>query len=254
MNKKIFIWKSIGLTPLEVIHKFKEHNPKYKNEIISYAGRLDPMAQGVLMLLIGNENKNRNDYLSLNKEYETEIIFGISTDSFDSLGLISNVTFKEILISEIEQKLKLFKGKQTQLYPPFSSKTVDGKPLFWWAKNGKIEEIEIPNREIEIYKIELLESEDINLSQMVEEILSQIKKVNGDFRQREIENTWIELKQKYSIKNLVKIKIKVNCSTGTYIRRLADDLGKKVGNLAFAYSIKRTKIGDISEKDCLKIN
>ena len=253
MEKIIYVWKPVGLTPLELVEKFKEKYAEYKNETISYAGRLDPMTEGILVLLIGEENKNREKYLGLKKEYESEIIFGISTDTFDSLGLIEQFDFKEIPKLEIEKSLKSFIGKQKQFYPPYSSKAVKGKPLFWWARNGKINEIEIPQRQIEIYSIEILEASQIEVSELVEKILDQIKNVKGDFRQDEIMKEWEKFGQKYGSQKLVNLKIKVSCSSGTYIRRIADDLGKKLGTNAFAYSIKRIRIGDVLENEVIKI-
>lgn len=253
MHENHYIWKPIGLTPLELVEKFKEKYPEYKNEAISYAGRLDPMAEGILVLLIGEENKNREKYLELKKEYESEIVFGISTDTFDTLGLIQEFDFKEISKDEIEKSLKTFSGKQKQIYPPYSSKAVNGKPLFWWARNKKLDEIEMPEREIEIYSIEILDISEIKIIDLVEKILGQIKNVKGDFRQKEIVEEWEKFEQKYENKKLIKLKIKVSCSSGTYIRRIADDLGRKLETNAFAYSIKRTKIGDLEEKDAFKL-
>jgi len=253
MKNVIYLWKPVGLTPLEIVEKFKENNMKYKNEIISYAGRLDPMAEGILVLLIGEENKNREDYLSQKKEYESEIIFGIATDTFDSLGLITDSNFKIISKQEIEKSLNTFLGKQKQIYPPFSSKAVNGKPLFWWARNKKLNEIKIPEREIEIYNIELLNFEKIIVKELIEKIINQIKNVNGDFRQDQIIKSWKEFEKLNREKELLKIKIRVYASSGTYMRRIADELGKKFDSKAFASSIKRIRIGEVSKEDCVKI-
>lgn len=253
MQNTIYIWKPVGLTPLETVEKFKKKNPEYKDETISYAGRLDPMAEGILVLIIGEENKNRDLYLEFRKEYESDIVFGISTDTFDSLGLITNVNIKQISQVDIEKKLKTFLGKQKQIYPPFSSKAVNGKPLFWWTRNGKLSDIEIPEREIEIFSIEILGFEEIKTHDLVEKILSQVKNVKGDFRQDEIIKAWEKFGINHKDKELLKVKIKVDCSSGTYIRRIADDLGKRLDSSAFAYSIIRTKIGDGEEKDSVKI-
>lgn len=253
MNNTIYIWKPVGLTPLEIANKFKEKNPEFKDEVVSYAGRLDPMAEGILILLIGEENKNREKYLELKKEYESEIIFGIATDTFDSLGLIKDVNLGEISKEEIEKALKTFLGKQKQFYPSYSSKAVVGKPLFWWARNNKLNEIKIPEREIEIYSIELLSFEKISVQVLVDQVTNQIKNVKGDFRQGEIIDSWKKFGINNKDKELIKIRIRISCSTGTYIRRIANDLGKKLETHAFAYSIKRTKIGDVTEKDTVRL-
>lgn len=253
MKNTIYIWKPVGFTPLEIAEKFKEKNQEYKDKTVSYAGRLDPMAEGILVLLIGEENKNRDEYLKLKKTYEAEIVFGISTDTFDSLGLIENVNLKEVSKEEIEKGLETFSGKQKQLYPPYSSKAVNGKSLFWWARNNKLNEIEIPERDIEIYSIDLVIFESISLEKLVNRIVENIKSVKGDFRQKEIIEKWENLNKTNRNKNLIKIKIKVSCSTGTYVRRLAQDLGEKLEAGAFALSITRTGVGDITREDCLSL-
>jgi tRNA pseudouridine55 synthase len=246
MRRVIYIWKPLGFSPLKTIEKFKEKYPEYKDEIVSYAGRLDPMAEGILVFLIGEENKKRDSYLNLKKEYESEIILGISTDTFDSLGLITKTENREISKKEIEKKLKSFVGKQRQLYPPYSSKAVGGRPLYWWSRQGRLSEIEIPEREVEIYSIELLSFEEIDVDSLVNKIIENIKNIKGDFRQDKIIKSWEEFDKKYGDEEFVKIKIKVSCSSGTYIRRIADDLG------GFANTIMRTGIGEIRKKDCIE--
>jgi tRNA pseudouridine55 synthase len=154
MNKVLNIYKPIGKTPLEMVHLVKASFPEYKDAPIGYAGRLDPLAHGVLLLMVGDATKERDMYLDMNKEYRFEAVFGIETDTYDVLGLLKrniyrappeNVnTFVNLFVTNHTKKL-------LQSYPPFSSKTVQGKPLFWWAKQQKLHEITIPEREIEIY-------------------------------------------------------------------------------------------------------
>jgi len=251
MKDSINIWKPVGLTPFEMINSFKERYPEYSKQTISYAGRLDPMAEGILILLVGEENKNRDKYLGFDKEYEAEIILGISTDTYDSLGKIRKVIDKEISNKKIENKLNQFIGIKKQIYPPYSSKTVNGKPLFWWARNKKISEIKIPSRKIEIYAIDLLAVSLIDSKNLSKQIIKNIKKLKGDFRQKEIIKEWEKLEKEYGNQEFKKIKIRVSCSSGTYVRRLAQELGKNLKIGGFAVSIKRTKIGRIKREDCL---
>ena len=70
LEKVINIYKPQGWTPLRTIVELKKLNKKYKDATISYAGRLDPMAEGVLLLLVGEENKKRKKYQDLTKVYE----------------------------------------------------------------------------------------------------------------------------------------------------------------------------------------
>ena len=254
MKNVICVWKPKGLTPLDAINQLKINKPEYKFETISYAGRLDPMAEGVLLLLISKENKKREKYLNLNKEYEAEIILGISTDTYDGLGLISKINLKGISKKELEENLISFKGKQSQKYPPFSSKTVKGKPLYWWARNKKLNEIKIPSHDIEIYSTKLLDIKFISAEILSKQIIKNVKKVKGDFRQKEVIDTWEEFRKIHKEEEFIKIKINISCSSGTYIRQLANDLGEIFDIGAFAFSIKRIKVGNIRKVKCLLLN
>ena len=88
MKKVLKVWKNTGQTPLDTIDQLRIDNPEYKDEKITYAGRLDPLAEGEMILLVGEEVHNKQDYLDLEKEYEVDILLGVSTDSFDILGLV----------------------------------------------------------------------------------------------------------------------------------------------------------------------
>ena len=80
--------KKPGETPLECIRRFQAENPEYEGEKMTYAGRLDPLATGVLLVLTGEECKQKEKYLGLDKEYELIILFGFGTDSMDLLGMV----------------------------------------------------------------------------------------------------------------------------------------------------------------------
>jgi len=246
--------KPVGVTPLETIQRFKSLNPQFSQVKISYAGRLDPMAEGLLLLLVGEENKKRKMYESLKKTYETDIILGIETDTFDALGIVLKVAKdrrgeKEEMLS----CLKTFVGRTMQEYPPYSSKPVGGKPLFWWARNGRLSEIEIPRKEIEISECTFLKKTHMSGSGLFADVMERIEKITGDFRQEEIKACWKEFEKNYKNDSFTQITLRVSCSRGTYIRRLADDIGKKLGCRAFALSINRTSVGKYSLNDCLEL-
>jgi tRNA pseudouridine55 synthase len=211
------------------------------------------MAEGILLILTNDENKKRHEYEDLEKKYESEIILGISTDSYDGLGLIEKIKFIDISQEKVERYLTSFIGKQKQIYPPYSSKAVNGKSLYWWARNKKLKEIRIPERDIEIYSVRLLDFDEIDSRAIAQRIIENIKKVDGDFRQKEIIENWENFSEKNKDCKFIKIKIQVSCSSGTYIRRIASDLGERLGSVAFAFSIKRVSVGKYTKKDCIKI-
>ncbi len=145
MNKNILnLYKVAGETPLERIQRFKIENPDFEKVKLSYAGRLDPMAEGVLLVVAGEENKNKDEYLKYSKEYTFDAVFGVRTDTYDLLGKVISDKEEEYEWKEVEEKLAHyileFKGKIQQQYPPYSSKPVAGKPLFQWAREDKIKE------------------------------------------------------------------------------------------------------------------
>jgi tRNA pseudouridine55 synthase len=102
---------------------------------LAYAGRLDPMAEGKMLILAGEACKEREKYLGLDKNYIFEVLLGFSSDSGDILGLLKKdkkdfkISLKN-LKKEVEKNLSQKKGKRKMQYPVYSSKPVDGKPLF----------------------------------------------------------------------------------------------------------------------------
>jgi len=253
----ICIYKNVGETPLEALTRLREKKPEFKHAVLSYAGRLDPMAEGILLVLVGNENKNRKQYLNLDKTYEAEMILGIETDTYDILGKITKIDTSKNIFSEkdIKQKLEKYIGTFQQEYPPYSSKTVDGKPLFEWARSGKIHEISLPTREVHIQSIKLLSLTARSAKKIEENVHEKIKLVKGDFRQEEIEKLWTENIEKVSksAPHFQIAKILVSGSSGTYVRSLIHRLGKDLEVGAVTKSIKRTQIGHYSTTDCISL-
>lgn len=261
------IYKPKGLSPLQTINLLRKKMPEYKDETIGFAGRLDPLAHGVLLLMVGEETTREKDkYLNLPKEYEFEAVFGVSTDTYDALGLPNPKTksLKVIknnlddfrlddLMTFINSKL----GKQTQSYPPYSSKTVNGIPLYKWAKEEKLDEIRIPTREIEIYDFKLIETKTIDAEKLKKEIFRQINLVDGDFRQEQIKNEWNTFFANYeglkTNNQFLTAKLKISCSSGTYVRSLVHDLGNYLGMGAIALDILRTKVGLYVIKNCIRL-
>ena len=89
--------------------------------------------------------------------------------------------------------IKKLKGKFFQEYPAYSSRTVDGKPLWQWAREGRIGELEIPKKEVEIYNLEMVDQKEISSEELKNQIFKKIDLVHGDFRQDEIKKNWQEI-------------------------------------------------------------
>ncbi len=246
IKKVILLNKKEGETPLGAVSLFRNTHKAYKDMKMTYAGRLDPMASGLLLVLAGEETKQKEKYLGLDKEYEFEVLFGFATDTYDILGKVSNSTILTNyrigdLEKKIKQNLKFFKGKIKQKYPMYSSKTIEGKQLWQYAREG--EEVESPEREVEVKSLKFLKLKSITGKKLLSDIEKRIKKVQGDFRQEEILKLWRKELKKEESKAFFLGGFKIKCSSGTYIRTIANTLGDRIGIPALAYSIKRTKIG-----------
>lgn len=228
MRNVIIINKNIGETPLECLERVRIQEGISNDVPMTYAGRLDPLAEGQMIILVGEECKNKEKYLDYDKEYELEILFGFSTDSYDVLGLVDGVENKEI--GEIN--LDSYIGKFEQKYPRYSSKIISMKEI----------PEEMPSREVEIYSIEDLGTREIKGSDLLNEILAKINLVKGDFRQKEITARWSSISQDIQDAYFTILKLKVRCSSGTYMRTLAHNIGIDHGLPALALSIRRNSI------------
>jgi tRNA pseudouridine55 synthase len=236
--------KPIGLTPVQLIALVRETMPAYADATLGFAGRLDPMAEGVTLLMVNDENKNRATYLKLDKEYESELLFGFATDTFDALGLVTaTADAPEELHQRLAELLQTYIGDFMQPFPPYSSKPVGGKALFSWANEGMIDEVEIPSAPRKIYDITLLDVGIITQEQLSRTITERIHKVSGSFRQKEILLRWKKAFEDDKRQTFLVATIRATVSSGTYIRSLADDIGKKLNSAALALSIKRTRVG-----------
>jgi tRNA pseudouridine55 synthase len=211
--------KNIGETPLEAIEKFRIEKEIDQNIPITYAGRLDPMADGLLIVLTGEDCKKKADFNGLDKEYEIEVVLGVQSDSYDVLGLVEKADLCEF-------DLQKFIGKFIQEYPRYSSKIIAMKEL----------PEEMPTKEVEIYSIEKMGERFVSGKDLSKKAINKIGLVRGDFRQNEIIESWLKFTLVYGNLKFKILTLRIACSSGTYMRSLANNLG------GLALSIKRTKI------------
>jgi tRNA pseudouridine55 synthase len=272
------MYKKVGETPLQALDRLRLEQARLVGVgdggvkiPLSYAGRLDPMASGVLLVLVGDECKDREKFLELDKEYVCQVMWGFETDTHDILGKVTRNAFAEEKpedakngysffenFSVTPEILQKFVGKSLQKFPAFSSKPVKGKALHEWARSGRLNEIEIPSKEIEVKSIELLGSKKVAAEQVLNEIVEKISLVKGDFRQEEILRLWRQefavLKERDAKENeefsegikgqeILISEIKISCSSGTYIRKLVSEIGQLCGVGATVFSLNRTRVG-----------
>ena len=200
--------KPKGITSHDVVDEVRRITSKKK---VGHAGTLDPFATGVLVVGVGRESTKKLGNISKNseKEYITTLELGKISDTGDPEGIIENFSGRRSSLRTcdvpklrvIERVLEGFKGKIKQRPPKFSAIKIKGEPAYKKARRG--EEFEIPEREVEIKEIEVLE--------------------------------W---------NTPSRLKIRVVCGSGTYIRSLARDIGEKLGTGAYLTELTRTRVGN----------
>jgi len=248
----IYIYKPIGQTPNELIETYKKEN---KHAIkVSFTGRLDPMARGKMVLLVNDECKLHDTYISHNKTYEFQVLYGFNTDTYDVLGLL-NEYHNPAKCKQIIDTINIDKyvGKWVQEYPPYSSIVVNKKPLWEWSKLGLIDSIKpLPSKTVEIYEFEEIPYESPidsyeKLHEKIKTMIYSLSKINQPkFRVPEINDLWNTYFESYNhvlvtCKPIIK-KYRAKVSSGTYIRSLSNQIGTEIGCGAIALDINRTDI------------
>jgi tRNA pseudouridine55 synthase len=257
MDNVINIYKPKTFTPLELIHLVKKNFIEYKDAKMAYAGRLDPMAHGVTILLVNDQCKQRDLYQNFDKIYKFQLLLGINTDTHDVLGIIDGINLNyniQEIIKKCYQIKQNYVGKIVQKLPVYSSQPVNGKPLFWWANQGKLDQITIPTKTVEIKNLEIISCKEYPLKALVDNIIIDISRVNGQFRQNEIINKWQTLSANYSDNKVLIVEMEAQVTTGTYIRSLAHQIGIDLGIGALAYDILRIRVGDYTLEQSIKID
>ncbi len=249
----ININKPLGITSYDVIRQLK---PKFNGKKIGHAGTLDPLANGVLIILVGkNATKKQSEFMNVDKTYEFEVLFGFETDTYDILGMILNS--KKYEVDEIKEKveplLNNYVGEINQKVPPFSAVKIKGKPLYRWYLDGNIDKVEIPTKTIKINKIEIVNSRVVSKNELKKEVMELLETVKSGFRQKQIIEKWNSEFDFTKQDKFLVIKVRSDVSKGTYVRAIANDLGKKLGVGACTLTITRTRAGKYKIEDSIQI-
>lgn len=253
MPKYVIIEKRVGETPLQAVTAYKQANPEFQNLPMSYAGRLDPMASGKLLVLVGEECKKQEEYHALDKEYEFEVLLGSSSDTGDVLGLIDWKEATKVPELELQKVAKSLNGPLSLPYPNFSSRTVKGKPLHTWTLEDRLDEIEIPSADTFIYKLKLVDVREESVETVYQDALHRIesippvteasKALGRDFRRSEVRVAWAVWLEHHKGQKVQIARFRCIATSGTYMRSLAGEIGRLLGTTGLAYSIHRSKIG-----------
>lgn len=247
------LYKEQGETPRERLERLRIQRPETAHEVLSYAGRLDPMAEGVLLCLAGSANKMRDAYLDMSKEYVLDILFGFATDTYDLLGRVMHSGDPaNISRARVQKALNEFRGTTSQEYPPFSSKPVEGKSLFEWARSSSLGSLILPRRTVTIHHIDIENLYQIKEPMLLSYIENAISKVQGDFRQEEILRAWHRVLLAQGTRKFPCVTVRVSCSSGTYVRSIANSVGSMLECPSLALHILRSKVGEYTAEKSLR--
>lgn len=237
------IWQKIGQSTHQIAAKLG----KLHNEKATHTGTLDPMASGVVIILTGEDRFKKGAQTAWNKTYEFSILWGVSTDTGDLLGIIKDIVPQTPATKEITRVTAELPRTYDQLQPAYSARRYNGLSSFDWARSGanppqKKRTITIDSLTTDFFAVK-------SLSQIVKQQTENIHKIHGNFRQTEILNNWSELLQKHDYSFLISYHTAV-VSTGTYIRQLTQDIASLVNMPAATAHITRIKNGAFQKKDC----
>jgi tRNA pseudouridine55 synthase len=230
-------------------HLLAQQVGKLRGEKATHTGTLDPAAEGVLIVLTGEDRYLKQELAHTTKVYEAEVLWGISTDTHDLIGFPTEYKINSTIdIDVLEEQLDKLTGTYFQTQPEFSAKRKDGSSYFELAKQG----VALPpsKNQITVEKISIVSSSTVSLDQLKEFQSSRLRQITGNFRQSEIEKKWHDVNKSETVK-FPLLKLQVICSKRTYIRALVRDLAELLGIPAVLYSLVRTQNGPYATQDCL---
>lgn len=201
MNGVLVVNKPSGYTSRDIVNIVSQ---KIGTKKIGHTGTLDPLATGVLVLPIGSALKIAEFLTADRKEYIAKVILGFETDMLDITGTEIKRNKPSCSKKQIEAVLHSFIGKSNEEVPMYSAVKVNGKKLYEYARNNI--PVKPPTREIEVYRLELLDNP-------------------------------------VYLDDIIEFTIKCEVSKGTYIRSLIRDIAYKLGTYGTMKELKRTKQG-----------
>ncbi len=222
MDGALIIDKPAGLTSHDVVARVRKIIAERR---VGHTGTLDPFATGVLVILVGRATRLAQFFSGAEKEYEAVIRLGYATDTGDVTGNRIEAATTQALRSteihgeEIEDALAMFRGEIEQTPPMYSAKKIGGRKLYELARRG--EEVERKPVRVTISEFECILHD------------GELVKSNDDGTQ--------------------DLRARVVCSAGTYIRTLAEDLGKKLGTGAHLAELRRTRAGQFKIEDAITL-
>lgn len=246
----INVYKPYRWTSADVIRKVKYSAIRHfgkKNLKVGHAGTLDPLAEGVLLVCIGNACKQAQALQDSGKEYIAGVCIGATTPSYDLEKEVDKIYSLDGVSREaVEAVLPSFLGEQDQVAPLFSAKQVDGVRAYELARKlyhegGSLDEA----------ASELLRVGHINISEI--ELMGWGESTAESQTLEEASRASSRINVAALPEGLPIASVRLACSKGTYVRAFARDLGEKLGSGAFLSSLERSKSGNFSSRESISL-
>lgn len=245
-NQILPVWKPLGVST----HVLSTQASLAFGVPVAHTGTIDPLAEGVVILLVGEERFKKIELAGWKKEYEFQITFGLSTDTYDLMGIFDQEDLNFVLHEDkLDEILQKFPSSYMQTYPPFSAKKINGKPLHYYAQLNELHTIELPTLPANIYSLKKIQVGQISSQHLALQAIEKISNVQGFFRQEQIVKQWNSFLQK-PLRQLFTSNMCALVSRGVYIRALAVDIGHALGTCAVVSNLIRTKNGEFSQNEC----
>lgn len=218
MNGFLLIDKPEGPTSHDIVastrRKILFTTPDLRHLKVGHSGTLDPFASGLLIVGVGREaTREMQKLVGLDKMYEAVFILGAKSDTDDKTGIITPAPPKKPLTQErVQETLNKFIGEIEQVPPAYSAIKIHGKKMYESARKGK--PMEAKPRRVKIYSILLHDTPQLNDSKTP------------------------------------RLSLTISCSSGTYIRAIARDLGEALDTGGYVESLRRIKIGPFDISEC----
>lgn len=232
----LYIDKPAGITSYDVIRRLKEIGREVTKEMasndqagsagyqktssypalpkIGHAGTLDPPATGLLIVGIGPGTKELNSWLGQDKEYLTEVLLGVKTNTGDVSGEVEQEKDVPVTTEQVAAAVGRLEGTIDLPVPRFSAVKSKGQPLYKKARQGKA--VDVPRREMIVREAELL---------------------------------GVEEKQGRTV-----IRVRLLVASGVYIRSLAEYLAEELKTVGTVSALRRTKIGEVDISQAIELN
>lgn len=237
------LWQTIGQSS----HVLAQEVGKVFGEKATHTGTLDPMAEGVVVVLTGEDRWGKSSFPEWRKTYHFSILWGISTDSHDRLGLITSASSEVPNFQRVQEILRTFPLQYEQEVPAFSARRWKGGSSFDWAREGT--PLEKKTRSVILENFSTLEGKVLSPAEVKALHQASLQAISGNFRQQAVIDSWNDhLAWRESVFFVTEHRVTV--SSGTYIRQLVRDIAQELGYPATTWSITREKNGPYTQEDC----